>query len=165
MNEVLVAYGTGHPRTGEIALVVGEQFTRAGLHVDVRPCHRAQPPDRYGALVLGCALDGHGRWEPSVLRHLGAWDVPPPYRVHLFDWSPQSRAAATADPVLDDLRGRSGLRSPVTLPAPLGSWDVADRCSPWSQRSVGEDLRRWQDIRRWAAELATALAGQLATVG
>ena len=90
MDEVLVAYATGHRSTGEVALAIGDQLTRFGLSVHLRPFERAGAAENYCALVAGCAVR-NDHWEDSALEYLGMRPDQSPARTHLFQWYPDEQ--------------------------------------------------------------------------
>ena len=72
MNErdrVLVAYGTKHGATAEIAQAIARALSAAGLEVDVQRARRVRSLERYRAVVLGSAVYA-GRWRRDALRLL-----------------------------------------------------------------------------------------------
>jgi hypothetical protein len=161
MNRILVADGTGHGRTGEIALAIGEQLTRAGRNVDVRPCLRARSARAHTALVMVGAVQDR-RWEPGVLQYLDDCGDLPPRWTRLVEWQPsQSTDDATADPHVDALREQSGLPQPVRFRAPSMGWDPSNLAALWPARAFEDDQQQWGDIRGWARTLAIELADQL----
>jgi hypothetical protein len=55
-ERVLVAYGSKHGSTAEIADRIGERLREAGHEVDVLPAGSVTDLDRYEAVVLGSAV-------------------------------------------------------------------------------------------------------------
>ncbi|MBN2409836.1 MAG: flavodoxin, partial [Candidatus Aminicenantes bacterium] len=53
---VLVAYGTKHGATAEIAERIGRLLRQAGLSVDVHPAARVADITPYKAIILGSAV-------------------------------------------------------------------------------------------------------------
>jgi menaquinone-dependent protoporphyrinogen oxidase len=56
MSRVLVAYGSKHGATGEIAERIGETLRSSGHEVDVRPAGEVRDVDSYDAFVVGSAV-------------------------------------------------------------------------------------------------------------
>ena len=68
-DRVLVAYGTKHGATAEIAEAIGKALIAAGLGVDVRRARRVRSLAPYQAVVLGSAVYA-GRWRRDAMRLL-----------------------------------------------------------------------------------------------
>ena len=64
---MLVAYGTKHGATAEIAEAIAKALTAAGLAVDVERARHVRSLARYRAVVLGSAVYA-GRWRGDALR-------------------------------------------------------------------------------------------------
>ena len=98
MNEkVLVAYGSKHGSTAEIAEAIGEAMVEAGLDVEVLSADEVSDLDGYGAVVLGSAVYA-GMWQKEAVRFLEA-----------------NEAALTARPVWIFSSGPTGEGDPVEL--------------------------------------------------
>jgi menaquinone-dependent protoporphyrinogen oxidase len=68
-DRVLVAYGTKHGATAEIAEAIGKALSAAGLEVDTLRARRVRSLEPYRAVVLGSAVYA-GRWRRDALRLL-----------------------------------------------------------------------------------------------
>lgn len=68
-DRVLVAYGTKHGATAEIAEAIGASLRTAGLEVDVRRARAVRSLGSYRAVILGSAVYA-GRWRRDALRLL-----------------------------------------------------------------------------------------------
>jgi menaquinone-dependent protoporphyrinogen oxidase len=68
-DRVLVAYGTKHGATAEIAEVISKTLRAAGFEVDVLQARRVRSLVPYRAVVLGSAVYA-GRWRTDALRLL-----------------------------------------------------------------------------------------------
>ncbi len=66
---MLVAYGTKHGATAEIAEAIARALSAAGWEVDVQRARRVRSLERYRAVVLGSAVYT-GRWRRDALRLL-----------------------------------------------------------------------------------------------
>jgi hypothetical protein len=162
MDKVLVAYATGHRSTGEVALAIGDQLTRAGLHVDVRPFTRAGAARDYGAVVAGCAVR-EGLWEESALAYLQAQpDLSP--RPRLFQWYPDD-LPGPLDPRLGRWLTERDVPEPVTFGRLLGPWSPWPTSLMWSSTPLTDAELRWREIQRWAHSLGLILGSQLALAG
>ncbi|MDI7252761.1 MAG: flavodoxin domain-containing protein, partial [Actinomycetota bacterium] len=71
-GKVLVAYGTKHGATGELAERIGAALREAGLEADVIPAGEVEDISGYGAVVLGSGVY-YGRWLKSAVKFLKRW--------------------------------------------------------------------------------------------
>lgn len=69
MSRVLVAYGSKHGATGEIAERIGRSLRDAGHEPEVRMAGDVRDVEGYDAVVLGSAVYG-GRWRRDARRLL-----------------------------------------------------------------------------------------------
>ena len=132
MTSVLVTYATRMGSTAEIALVIGEVLTRAGMVVTVCPCHEARDAADYDAVIIAVPSICDGgmttRSTTSSARHTPR----PTTDVALPEWTVRGRRAERVD--RDSPQGGQGDREPrptaasdVRRPAhPVGS-DRADQ--------------------------------------
>jgi menaquinone-dependent protoporphyrinogen oxidase len=67
-NRILVAYATHAGSTAEVARVVGEAITEAGIQVDVLPIREVKSLSAYDAVVLGAPMIMG--WHRGALRFL-----------------------------------------------------------------------------------------------
>jgi menaquinone-dependent protoporphyrinogen oxidase len=68
-DRILVAYGTKHGATAEIAEAIGGVLRVAGFEVDVRGAGTVRSLEPYRAVVLGSAVYA-GRWRRDAMRLL-----------------------------------------------------------------------------------------------
>jgi hypothetical protein len=162
MDKVLVAYATGHRSTGEVALAIGDQLTRTGLHVDVRPFARAGSASAYAAVVAGCAVRDD-RWEDSALAYLRAQPEQSP-RPRLFQWYPDDVRGAL-DPRLSRWLAERDVPEPVTFGPLLGPWSPWRTRFLWSSTPTTDADVRWREIERWAHSLGLVLGSRLTLAG
>jgi menaquinone-dependent protoporphyrinogen oxidase len=66
MTRVLVAYGTKHGGTGEIAQAIAATLREHGLDVDLTPAGEIREPAGYDAYVVGSALY-MGKWQRDAM--------------------------------------------------------------------------------------------------
>lgn len=158
MDRVLVVYGRAVASTGLVGLAVGEQLSRAGLQVDVRPCSRAHEPDGYRAVILGSDVRA-GCWEAAVVeyatRHAAALAERPIGLFQLSDAATSVNDGVVAGPVPSTL----GLGEPATFnPRLLGprGGEHASAPPPGRRRLLG--LTEWSRVRLWALLLANELS-------
>jgi menaquinone-dependent protoporphyrinogen oxidase len=165
-SQVLVAYGTKHDGTAEIADRIGQVLREAGLRTDVHPANRVSDLTPYKAVVLGSGVY-IGRWRKEAATFLKANEQALAERsVWLFSSGPTGEG----DPVelTDGWRFPNGLQS------------IADRIQPrdvavfhgvvdttklnllekWAIKNVKApvgDFRDWDAITSWAAAIADEL--------
>ena len=164
--QVLVAYGTKHGATAEIAEKIGEVLRAAGFLADVLPADRVSDVTPYGAVVLGSAVY-MGQWRKHAVRFLEA-----------------NEAKLSELPVWLFSSGPPGEGDPVELADgwrfPAGQQEIADRIQPrdvalfhgnvdvetlgviekWMMRMVKSppgDFRDWDAIKSWAVSIVEAL--------
>ena len=68
-DRILVAYGSRHGATAEIATAIGEQLRAAGFDVEVQPAGGVRSLAGYRTVILGSAVYA-GRWRADALRLL-----------------------------------------------------------------------------------------------
>ncbi len=157
MDKVLVVYGTASGTTGVVGLTIGEQLSRAGFQVDVRPCSRAQEPSPYCAVILGSALD-EGGWEPCALdyatRHAVTLAEQPTWLYQVTETVQPVSFDDAATTVLSSVRADG----PVTFSTHSLEPDVR----PVQSRAVLDEtsceLGEWGPARLWGLLLANELA-------
>jgi menaquinone-dependent protoporphyrinogen oxidase len=165
-DKVLVAYGSKHGATAEIAKAIGQAIQEAGLEVDVLSADAVDSLSDYQAVVLGSAV------------YAGMW------RKEAIDLLESQEEALAQHPVWIFSSGPTGEGDPVEL---LDGWRlpeaqqaVADRISPrdiavfhgnidGDKLNLGEklivkavkgqfgDYRDWDAIRSWGSDVARAL--------
>jgi len=156
---VLVAYGSKHGATAEIAEAIADELRAAGHDADCIPADRVRAIDRYEAVVVGSAVYMK-RWRPEarrLLRRHGKvlgerplWifssgpcgEKPDP------SWSEPRSVVARAE----QLGARDHVVFGGRLPLEPGNFverAMVDSCPPESR-----DLRDWDEIRGWAAKIA-----------
>ena len=72
-----MTYATRMGSTAEIALVIGEVLTRAGMVVTVCPCHEARDAADYDAVIIGSAVYLR-RWDDDAVDYLKRQAPPSP---------------------------------------------------------------------------------------
>lgn len=165
-TQVLVAYGTKHGATAEIAEKIGEVLRQAGLRADVKAAGVAGDLIPYGAVVLGSGVYV-GQWRKEAAAFLraneGALAARP---VWLFSSGP----TGTGDPVelMEGWRFPKGLQpvadgiKPRDIAAFHGAIDPAKLglIDKWMIKMVKApvgDFRDWDAISAWATSIAEAL--------
>ena len=154
MSRVLVAYGSRHGSTAEIAEAIAATLREAGLAVDCRKAGEVDSLDGYDAVVLGSAVYMR-RWRRAARRFLDRFagdlrerplwvfssgPIGDPEKIN-YDWAEPPRTIERADHL--------GAREHVVF----GGRSLSTRI-PEEQR----DLRDWEEIRAWARRIAAELA-------
>ena len=159
MSLVLIAYGSKHGATAEIAEAIADVLRAAGHDADCVPADRVRAIDRYDAVVIGSAVYMK-RWRPDarrLLRRHGKRLAERPLWVFSSgpcgekpdpSWSEPRSVAARAE----QLGARDHVVFGGRLPLEPGNFverAMVDSCPPESR-----DLRDWDAIRGWAARIA-----------
>ena len=162
MNKILVAYATRMGSTGEIALAIGEELTRQGFHVDVRPCARAEDARNYMAVIVGSGLY-IGRWDKPAIDYLKQQKDDLAERpTWLFQSGPCGEGSehqqVDAPRVVLRLVKEMGIDPPMTFGGRLNSGKATGRVSRWmATGTFGGDFRDFDAIRDWARSVAAKL--------
>ena len=157
---VLVAYGSKHGATAEIAAHIADVLRERGIAVDLRPADAAGPPERYRAVVLGSAVYMR-RWRRDarhLLQRLQHADAALP--VWLFSSGPFGDMPADASKLVPRRVLAARCREHVLLGgrAPLEPSNPMERALVKGTPPDKRDRRDWAAIDSWAAEIARALA-------
>jgi menaquinone-dependent protoporphyrinogen oxidase len=159
MTSVLVTYATRMGSTAEIALVIGEVMTRAGMVVTVCPCHEARDAADYDAVIIGSAVYLR-RWDDDAVDYLERQAHSLAERpTWLFQSGPcgegaQNESIETPRKVAKVIRSH-GLKPPVTFGARLIRSAATGPISRWmATGSLAGDFRDRSRIRTWAGERA-----------
>lgn len=159
---VLVAYGTKHGATAEIAEAVAGELARRGLRVDCLRAEDAGDVGGYDAVVLGSAVYMK-RWrraarslmsrQSSMLAERPLWvfssgpcgENPNP------SWAEPRRIVERAE--------RLGAREHVVFGGrlPLEPRNFIERSMVKNTPPEHRDLRNWDEIRGWAGKIADEL--------
>ncbi len=161
---VLVAYGSMHGATAEIAEAIGEELRGAGLEAHVRAAADDVDVRSYDAVILGSGIYA-GHWRKEAVhfgkRHAEALRDRP---VWLFDSGPIDTSAdeGKTTPVKDavKLAARVGARQRVTFGGQLGPEDVGDftrKMMEKGDKSPYGDFRNFDRIREWARSIGLEL--------
>jgi len=164
-DEVLVAYGTKHGATAEIADAVAKTLRDAGLAVDLQKAGRVRSLERYRAVVLGSAVYA-GRWRRDALRLLRR----PELRdrdVWLFSsgtvgedrGDPEQLERLTRPPRVERLAADLGAHEHTVFGGMVAE-DAGFIRKKMARKIPPElrDRRDWDEIEAWAQSIATALS-------
>ena len=161
---VLVAHGSKHGATAEIAQAIADELRSRGLAVDCLPAGEVDAVGRYGAVVAGSAVYLK-RWRPEARRFLRRHRRELAERpLWVFSSGPVGEhpdPAWSEPPGILRLAERLDLRDHVVfggrVPADPGSF--VERAMLRDTPAEVADLRDWDAIRAWAGTIADALAG------
>lgn len=164
---VLVAYASKNGSTEEIAHVIASELGRSGLDVDCREAGEVRSVEPYGALVLGSAVYAK-RWRPSARRFVrrhrqdlptrpwwvfssGPVGEPKPDDTGADEWLEPPRTIAKVE--------RLGARSHVVFGGrvPAQPHNFVERAMAKNTPPEFADRRDWDEISRWAADVASQL--------
>ncbi len=165
-EKVLVAYGSKHGMTAEIAERIGKIIRETGFEVDVSPAGTARGPEEYQAVILGSGVYA-GMWRREAANYLKAnADELTRCPVWLFSSGP------TGEGDLKKLLGGwsfpKGLQpvaervKPKEIVVFRGAFDAtkAGFFEKWIMKKVkaaSGDFRDWPAIESWARNIAVEL--------
>ncbi len=175
MARILVAYGTKHGSTAEIAARIGERLTDAGFDTDVLHANLGIDVTKYDALVVGSPMYA-ARWliEPAALLianrermgdipialfSVGMTDVKHPgkLREEHDAWVVKAFSQENLQLNIVSTGTFTGVYSRSNLPFYLRIIDAILRITP------NGDYRRWDEIKSWGDETGTILRNVLET--
>ena len=155
-GSVLVAYGTKHGSTREVADAVAETLAEHGLDVDTLPAARVDDLSPYAGVVVGGAIY-MGRWHPDAVgfleKHRKALAVMP---VAVFGMGPRTleeHAVAESRAQLAKALEKVPDVDPYAVAVFGGAVDPRTLRFPFS-RIPASDARDWNAIRAWASEIS-----------
>jgi len=165
-SQVLVAYGTKHGGTAEIAEKIGQVLREAGLRTDVHPADRVSDLTPYQAVVLGSGVY-IGRWRKEAATFLKANEQALAERpVWLFSSGPTGegdpveltdgwRSPNALQPIVDHIQPRDVAVFHGVLDAKkmnlIEKWMIKQVKAPLG------DFRDWDAITSWATTIADVL--------
>ena len=156
--KILIAYGSRHQATAQIAQAVGIALIDRGLEVDIRQVHDAGDINQYDAFVIGSAIYMGGWLKPVanfIEHHQRLLEQRP---VWLFTSGPIGSPPVPKDEPsqTDRLAKRLHARGAVSFAGRLRKADLG-----WSERLAVDlikaeegDFRDWSAIHDWADEIA-----------
>lgn len=167
MTRVLVAYGSKHNATAEIAQAIGKALSwTEQLEVDVYPVEQVNDVKPYDAVVLGSAVYA-GQWQPDAAEFLKRHEQELAQRaVWLFSSGPvgegDPRTLMKGWMFPENLQPYADFIKPRDIALFHGKLE-ADALSFFERtavRMVGAkmgDFRDWNMIRHWTEKIAAAL--------
>lgn len=165
-DRILVAYGSKHGMTAEIAERIGKIIRDAGFEVDVSPAKVADSPADYRAVVLGSGVYA-GMWRRPAAKYLKTHEAELAKKpVWLFSSGPTG--SGDLEKLLSGWNFPGGLRAVAERIKPRGTvvfrgaFDEgkASFFEKWIMKKVKAeygDFRDWQAIEAWARDIATTL--------
>jgi menaquinone-dependent protoporphyrinogen oxidase len=167
---LLVAYGSKHHATEEIASAIAEEIERHGIAADCLAAETVSDLDSYDAVVLGSAVY-FGRWHKAarrlLKRHASELATKPLWLFSSGPFGKQESGRATAEPPGLARRAKAlGARDHVAFGGrvPLDPANPIERSILKNTPAEGQDRRDWAEIRRWAAGIAEALTADAAPI-
>jgi len=162
--KVLVAHGSKHGGTEEIARSVGGRLATLGCTVTVADAGEIREPERYDAIVVGSSLYA-GRWNGGcvrMMRHLAKDCYQGP--VWLFHSGPLGESADEPQPLpkkIESYAAQLDVRGVVTFGGRLEEHPSGVIAKAMAKDMAG-DWRNWDHIDAWAVEIAEALVPGIA---
>lgn len=153
---ILVAYGTKHGSTREVAEAVAGTLAERGFELEVRPAAQVGDLAPYDGVVVGGAIYT-GRWHPDALGFLESHrDALAKLPVAVFGMGPR-----TLEPHDMDATRAQLLKALAKVPE-INPFSVAVFGGVFNPRNhrfpfnhlPATDARSWTAIRGWAAEIA-----------
>ena len=163
-EHILVAYGSKHGSTAEIAERIGERLREAGHDVDVRPADSVDDLDPYGAVVLGSAVY-MAHWSRGARKLLKERRKQLAERdVWLFSSGPvgEDREDAerwTTPKLIKKMLRRVGAHEHVVFGGrvPTDPRNFVERAMARDTPPELRDRRDWQEIDNWAKWIGETL--------
>lgn len=161
---ILVAYGSKHGATAEIAEAVGVKLSGGGFDVEVVEAGGVSHPAAADAVVIGSSVY-MGQWAKSARRALARlaraqYQGP----VWLFHSGPTGDKAGEPEPFPNKVNEAATSLDVKDRKTFAGKFDPADH-RLIGKMAAGEagDWRDWEEIDGWAGGIADSLAGTGAT--
>ena len=161
-RRVLVAYGSKHGATAEIAAAIGQVLRERGFAVDLAPAAKAPQPGPFEAVVIGSAVYA-GMWRGEVVdylrRHRAALGSRP---LWMFSSGPVDHSADDGElpipPAIAKLAPELRPRDHIWFGGRfLGTEDGLIESFMALNRDLRGDFRDFDRVREWAASIAEAL--------
>jgi menaquinone-dependent protoporphyrinogen oxidase len=173
MTRALVAYASKRGSTREIGEAIAEELRRSGLDVDCRPAADVVAVGPFDAVVLGSAVYMK-RWQGDAkhfLRRHSAELSKLPFWV--FSSGPVGDPGQDPDPAwlepprILERAQQLGVRDHVVFGGrvPAEPHGPIERAMVKGTPAEWADRRDWEEIRAWAAGIASALAHLPQTAG
>jgi menaquinone-dependent protoporphyrinogen oxidase len=163
MSKILVAYATIHGSMQEIAEVVASLFREKGMAVDLLTLKNVKTLDGYQAVVMGAPLYMF-HWHKDARRFLSRFqkDLQTGLPVAVFAGGPfgagDEKEWSEVRRQVDQELAKFPWFKPVSVELVGGKFDAAQLKFPYNlipamKQIPANDLRDWEKIKGWAAEL------------
>lgn len=160
--KVLIVAASRHGSTAEIARAIGARLRGRGHDVDVLEPSEVSSPDGYDAVIIGSAVYA-GNWlkDAREFVEMNA-DALSAERVWLFSSGPLDDPEGEAIPAqkIDRLTSATGSLGHHVFAGRLDRSELnrAERLLTKIVHAPDGDFRDWDDVTRWADQIADALA-------
>jgi len=156
---LLVAHGSKHGSTQEVAEAIAQRLRKRGLEVELRGASEVEDLTPYDGVVLGGALY-FGRWHQDAARflakHRREFAEQPPAVFALGPKCADDHGLAESLAHLDKALAKIPEVKPRSIAVFGGVIDPAKLRFPLS-RMPASDARDWNAINEWADDVATKL--------
>ena len=160
-DRVLVAAGSKHGSTAEIAQRIGSVLTEEGVAVDVLEPGRVGDPSAYRAVILGSAVYA-GDWVSSardLAERIARLTSQPD--IWLFSSGPVGDPPKPADAPLDilDIEEKTRARDHRVFSGKIDKSRLSfgEKAIMAAVRAQEGDFREWAEIEAWAKEIADSV--------
>ena len=159
--QVLVAFGSKHGATAEIAAAIGEVLQGRGVETTVAPVATADPAGRYDAVILGSSVYA-GHWTRDARSYVEAnalelLDRP----VWLFSSGPIGDPLKPEEEPVDiaEVRVTTAAKGHKLFAGKLDKSNLSfgERAIVTAFRAPEGDYRDWDEIERWAESVVDEL--------
>lgn len=154
---ILIAYGTKHGSTREVAQVVAETLQERGMDVETLPAAQVDDLTPYSGVVIGGAIY-MGRWHPDAVGFLDRHrEALASLQLAVFAMGPRTMEELDVEESraqLDKALARFPNVGPEAIAVFGGVIDPHTLRFPFS-RMPASDARDWDAIRAWATHVAT----------
>jgi menaquinone-dependent protoporphyrinogen oxidase len=158
-SHLLVAHGSKHGSTEEVAEAIAQRLRKRGLEVELRGASEVEDLTPYDGVVLGGALY-FGRWHQDAARflakHRRELAEQPPAVFALGPMRADDHGLAESRVQLDKALAKIPEVKPRSIAVFGGVIDPAKLRFPLS-RMPASDARDWNAIEEWADDVATKL--------
>jgi menaquinone-dependent protoporphyrinogen oxidase len=163
MSHVLVTFASKHGATAEIAEAVADELQQEGHAVDCVPADQVGTLDSYDAVVIGSAVYMK-RWRPEarrlLKRHRHALAERPFWVFSSGPFGEKPDPKWSEPPGVIELAEHLGVRDHVVFGGrlPIEPSNFMERAMVKDCPPEKRDLRDWDAIRAWAADIGTELS-------
>jgi menaquinone-dependent protoporphyrinogen oxidase len=161
--KVLVAYGSRHGATVEVASAIASALRGTGTDVELRSVSDVGGVEQYDAVVVGSAVY-MGRWVEEARSFLASNEAALLARpTWLFSTGPVGTppVPSAEAPEVESMVQRVAARGHRTFPGKLDRSELGllERAAVAIVKAPDGDYRDWPAVAAWAAEIGAALRG------